>query len=68
MALEGEMPVEGPWVDRLCGLEGVQVDIDADCRSNGRSAVVENAVRDSNPCRRREREAIYRNSRKLGHG
>ena len=28
MALEGEMPVEGPWVDRLCGLEGVQVDID----------------------------------------
>ena len=25
--LEGEMPVEGPWVDRLCGLEGVQVDI-----------------------------------------
>jgi catechol 2,3-dioxygenase-like lactoylglutathione lyase family enzyme len=27
MALEGEMPVEGSWVDRLCGLEGVQVDI-----------------------------------------
>jgi catechol 2,3-dioxygenase-like lactoylglutathione lyase family enzyme len=27
MALEGEMPVEGPWVDRLNGLEGVQVDI-----------------------------------------
>jgi catechol 2,3-dioxygenase-like lactoylglutathione lyase family enzyme len=27
MALEGEAPVEGPWVDRLCGLEGVQVDI-----------------------------------------
>ncbi len=27
MALEGEMPVQGPWVDRLCGLEGVQVDI-----------------------------------------
>jgi len=26
-ALEGEMPVEGPWVDRVCGLEGVQVDI-----------------------------------------
>jgi catechol 2,3-dioxygenase-like lactoylglutathione lyase family enzyme len=27
MALEGEMPVEGPWVDRLNGLEGVRVDI-----------------------------------------
>ena len=27
MALEGEMAVEGPWVDHLCGLEGVQVDI-----------------------------------------
>ena len=27
MALEGEMPVESPWVDRLCGLEGVQVEI-----------------------------------------
>ena len=26
-ALEGEMPVEGPSVDRLCGLEGVQADI-----------------------------------------
>src|SRR6476619_1303608 len=27
MALEGEMPVEGPWVDRVNGLESVQVDI-----------------------------------------
>jgi catechol 2,3-dioxygenase-like lactoylglutathione lyase family enzyme len=27
MALEGQMPVEGQWVDRLNGLEGVQVDI-----------------------------------------
>jgi catechol 2,3-dioxygenase-like lactoylglutathione lyase family enzyme len=27
MAREGQMPVEGPWVDRLNGLEGVQVDI-----------------------------------------
>jgi catechol 2,3-dioxygenase-like lactoylglutathione lyase family enzyme len=27
MALEGEMPVEGPWVDRVNGLEGVRVDI-----------------------------------------
>ena len=27
MTLEGEAPVEGPWVDRLNGLEGVQVNI-----------------------------------------
>jgi catechol 2,3-dioxygenase-like lactoylglutathione lyase family enzyme len=27
MALEGQMPVEGPSVDRLCGLEGVHADI-----------------------------------------
>ena len=27
MALEGETSVEGAWVDRLNGLEGVQVDI-----------------------------------------
>ena len=27
MELEGQMPVEGPSVDRLCGLEGVQADI-----------------------------------------
>ena len=27
MAAEGQMPVEGDWVDRLNGLEGVQVDI-----------------------------------------
>ena len=27
MAVEGEMPVEGDWVDRLNGLEGVRVDI-----------------------------------------
>jgi len=27
MTVEGGMPVEGPWVDRLNGLEGVQVDI-----------------------------------------
>src|SRR6202171_1841878 len=27
MTLEGEAPVEGPWVDRVNGLEGVQVDI-----------------------------------------
>ena len=27
MTLEGEIPVEGPWVDRLNALEGVQVDI-----------------------------------------
>jgi catechol 2,3-dioxygenase-like lactoylglutathione lyase family enzyme len=27
MTVEGKMPVEGPWVDRVNGLEGVQVDI-----------------------------------------
>ena len=27
MALEGKTPVEGPSVDRLCGLEGVQAEI-----------------------------------------
>ena len=27
MSLEGEAAVEGPWVDRINGLEGVQVDI-----------------------------------------
>src|ERR1044071_9637006 len=27
MTLEGEMPLEGPWVDRVNGLESVQVDI-----------------------------------------
>jgi catechol 2,3-dioxygenase-like lactoylglutathione lyase family enzyme len=27
MAREGEMPIEGPWVDRVNALEGVQVDI-----------------------------------------
>jgi len=27
LTIEGEMPVEGPWVDRVNGLEGVQVDI-----------------------------------------
>jgi catechol 2,3-dioxygenase-like lactoylglutathione lyase family enzyme len=27
MTIEGKAPVEGPWVDRINGLEGVQVDI-----------------------------------------
>ncbi len=27
LTVEGEMPVEGAWVDRLNGLEGVQVDL-----------------------------------------
>jgi catechol 2,3-dioxygenase-like lactoylglutathione lyase family enzyme len=27
MELEGEMPVEGPWVDRVVGLAGVRVEI-----------------------------------------
>jgi len=27
MTVEGEMPVEGPWADRVNGMEGIQVDI-----------------------------------------
>ena len=27
MTIEAEVPVEGPWVDRVNGIEGVQVDI-----------------------------------------
>jgi catechol 2,3-dioxygenase-like lactoylglutathione lyase family enzyme len=27
MTIEGKTPVEGPWVDRVNGIEGVQVDI-----------------------------------------
>jgi len=27
MTIEGEMPVEGPWVDRVNGMKDVQVDI-----------------------------------------
>ena len=27
MTIEGEMPIEGAWVDRVNGIEGVQVDI-----------------------------------------
>ena len=27
LTIEGKMPVEGPWVDRVNGIEGVQVDI-----------------------------------------
>ena len=27
MTKEGEMPIEGPWVDRVNGIENVQVDI-----------------------------------------
>ena len=27
MTVEGEAPIEGPWVDRVNGLEGVRVDI-----------------------------------------
>lgn len=27
MTLEGEAPIEGPWVDRINGIEGIQVDI-----------------------------------------
>ncbi len=27
LELEGEMPIEGEWVDRINGIEGIQVDI-----------------------------------------
>jgi catechol 2,3-dioxygenase-like lactoylglutathione lyase family enzyme len=27
MTVEGEMPIEGEWVDRVNGIEGIQVDI-----------------------------------------
>ena len=27
LELEGQMPIKGPWVDRVVGLDGVQVDI-----------------------------------------
>ena len=27
MTIEGQAPIEGPWVDRINGIEGVQVDI-----------------------------------------
>ena len=27
MTVEGQMPIEGPWVDRVNGIEGIQVDI-----------------------------------------
>jgi catechol 2,3-dioxygenase-like lactoylglutathione lyase family enzyme len=27
MTREGEMPIEGPWVDRINGIEGIKVDI-----------------------------------------
>src|SRR5438552_7626161 len=27
MTVEGKAPIEGPWVDRINGLEGVKVDI-----------------------------------------
>src|SRR5262245_3912526 len=27
MSVEAEMPIEGPWVDRINGIEGIQVDI-----------------------------------------
>ena len=37
LAFEGEMPVEGPWVDHLNGLEGIQVDITTMLTPDGHS-------------------------------
>jgi catechol 2,3-dioxygenase-like lactoylglutathione lyase family enzyme len=39
MTLEGEAPVGGAWVDRLCGLKGVQVDIAMMKTTDGHSRV-----------------------------
>ena len=59
LAFEGRMPVEGPWVDRLNGLEGVQVDICTMKTPDGhgrieltqfaRPALVESAPKDPPP-------------------
>ena len=35
LKLEAEMPVEGTWVDRVVGLEGVKVDIAMLCTPDG---------------------------------
>jgi catechol 2,3-dioxygenase-like lactoylglutathione lyase family enzyme len=45
MELMGQMPVEGPWVDRLNGLEGVQVDIAMMRTPDGHSQVELTAFR-----------------------
>ncbi len=47
MTLEGELPVEGPGVDRLCGLEGVQADIAMLRTPDGRGRV--ELTKDRNP-------------------
>jgi len=39
MVIEGSMPVEGPWVDQLNGLEGVKVDITMMKTPDGHSRV-----------------------------
>jgi catechol 2,3-dioxygenase-like lactoylglutathione lyase family enzyme len=35
MELEGKAPIEGPWVDRVNGLDGVRVDIAMMCTPDG---------------------------------
>ncbi|MGW0240488.1 VOC family protein [Micromonospora chalcea] len=35
MEVEGEMPVEGAWVDRVNGMDGVRVDIAMMCTPDG---------------------------------
>ncbi len=39
MELEGEAPIEGPWVDRVNGLEGIRVDIAMMRTPDGRDGV-----------------------------
>jgi len=59
LALEGEMPIEGSWVDAVNGIEGVQVDISMMTAPDGagrveltrfrRPAVIRNEPEDQPP-------------------
>jgi catechol 2,3-dioxygenase-like lactoylglutathione lyase family enzyme len=39
LELEGKMPVQGPWVDRVVGLDGVEVEIAMMRTPDGRSRI-----------------------------
>ena len=51
MALEGETPVEGPSVDRLCGLDGVRADIAMMRTPDGHGRVELTKFRNPDPVR-----------------